>query len=190
MPRKPDPEVEVRILDAAEKLLHRGGEKAISMRKVAKLAKTNTPAVYRRFRDKKDILQALVRRYQQALFAAIQDCASLPEIGERALEFAISRPREYEVLTSGLLSRLSERRPNIEFLMKRSAEWLGGNPEDHGALVIALWCLMHGTAMLSISGTFTPRYGVELRSVYAAAVKVLVSQAGSLSSLSGSNGQH
>jgi AcrR family transcriptional regulator len=51
MPRKPDPDVEVRILDAADKLLHRGGEKAISMRKVAKLARTNTPAVYRRFRE-------------------------------------------------------------------------------------------------------------------------------------------
>jgi AcrR family transcriptional regulator len=189
MPRKPDPHVEIRILDAAEKLLHPGGERAISMRKVANLAKTNTPAVYRRFRDKEEILRALVRRYQQAFFATIQDCASLPEVADRALEFAVSRPREYEVLTSGLLPRLSERRPNIEFLMKRSAEWLGGNPEDHTALVIALWSLMHGTAMLSISGTFRPQYGVELRSVYGAAVKVLVSQAGSLSTLSHLNGQ-
>lgn len=177
MPRKPDPDVEARILVAAEKLLHRGGEKALSMRKVAKLARTNTPALYRRFRDKKEIMQALVQRSQRELFAAIKDCASLPELGERALEYALSKPREYEVLTSGLFSRLSERRPNIEFVMQRSAEWLGGKPEDHAGLVIALWCLMHGTAMLSISGTFTPQYGVELRSAYAEAVKILVSKA-------------
>jgi hypothetical protein len=87
------------------------------------------------------------------------------------------------------LTRLGERRPNIEFLMKRSAEWLGGNPKDHTALVIALWSMMHGTAMLSISGTFSPQHGVELRPVYAAAVKILLSQAGSLSSLSHLNGE-
>lgn len=180
MPRKPDPNVEARILDAAEKLLHRGGEKALSMRKVATLAGTNTPAVYRRFRNRKDILQALVQRNQQALFAAIRDCSSLLEIGERALEFALKHPREYEVITSGLLSRLSERRPNVEFLMQRCAEWLGGSPEDHTALVFALWSLMHGAAMLLISGTLSQQHAAELRSAYLRAIEALLSQEGKL----------
>ncbi|HZR56267.1 MAG TPA: helix-turn-helix domain-containing protein [Terriglobales bacterium] len=177
MPRKPDPRVEQRILDAAEKLLHRGGEKALSMRKVATLAGTNTPAVYRRFRNKNEILQGLVRRNQEALFEVLRPCSSFSEVGERALKFALEHRREYELLTSGLMSKVSERRPNVEFMMQKSAEWLGGDPEDHEALVIALWSLMHGTAMLLISETISPRYAAGLRATYAAAVEVLVSHA-------------
>ena len=52
MPRQIDPEVEGRIIQAARKLWHKGGEKALSMRAVAKAAGTNTPAVYRRFRNR------------------------------------------------------------------------------------------------------------------------------------------
>jgi len=181
MPRQADPNLEIRILKAAEKLLHRGGEKALSMRKVAITAATNTPAVYRRFRNKKDILRALLRRNQEALFDVLQRCSSLPEASQRALEFALGHPREYELITSGLFSRVSERRPNVEFMKQRSAEWLGGVPEDHTALVITLWSLMHGTAMLLISNMITSQYKAELRLVYTAAVEALVSQAGSLS---------
>jgi len=63
MARHSDPEVEVRILRAARDLWHEGGEAALSMRAVAKAAGTNTPAVYRRFRTREDILRALVLRY-------------------------------------------------------------------------------------------------------------------------------
>jgi AcrR family transcriptional regulator len=182
MPRQPDPSLEKRILDAAEKLLHRGGEKALSMRKVAITAGTNTPAVYRRFRNKKDILRALLGRNQDALFNTLRPCSSLLEASQLALEFALSHPREYELITSGLFSKVSDRRPNVEFLKQRSAEWLGGVPEDHTSLVIALWSLMHGTAMLLISNTITLRYAAELRVVYTAAVNTLVSQASNLTS--------
>jgi AcrR family transcriptional regulator len=177
MPRKPDPRVEQEILDAAGKLLHRGGEKALSMRKVAALAGTNTPAVYRRFRNKDEILKGLVRRNQEALFEVLRPCSSFSEIGEQALKFALEHRREYELLTAGLMSKVSENRPNVEFIMQKSAEWLGGDPEDHKALVVALWSLMHGTAMLIISETISPRYAAELRTAYATAVKLLVSHA-------------
>ncbi len=55
MPRRPDPDLEGKILDAAQKLWKKGGEKALTMRTVARAAGTNTPAVYRRFRDRDDI---------------------------------------------------------------------------------------------------------------------------------------
>ncbi len=181
MPRQPDPNVEKRVLDVAEKLLHRGGEQALSMRKVAMMAGTNTPAVYRRFRGKKDILRALVRRSQEALFKVLQPCSSVLEASEATLDFALSRPREYELLTSGLFSKVTDRRPNVEFMTQRSAEWLGGVPEDYTALVIALWALTHGTAMLLISNTMTPQYAADFRPIYRAAVKALVSQATGLS---------
>lgn len=181
MSRQPDPDVEKRVLDAAEKLLHRGGEKAVSMRKVAGAASTNTPALYRRFRNRQDILKALVRRHQEALFKELERCSSIPEASECALEYALKHPREYELLTSESFSKLSERRINVEFMMQRSAKWLGGVPENYRPLVIALWGLMHGTAMLLISNTITAQYAAELRLVYRAAVEALVSQRAALS---------
>lgn len=181
MPRQADPDLEVRILNAAEKLWHRGGEKALSMRRVAVAAGTNTPAVYRRFRNRKDILRAIVQRNQQALFQVLQPCSSLQEASQSALEFALSHQREYELITSGLISRIDEKRPNLEFMMKRSAEWLGGVPEDHSGLVLALWSLLHGTAMLLIAKTIPAQHTAELLSVFTAAVDALVSKASTLS---------
>lgn len=177
MPRQPDPHVEARILDAAARLVHRGGEKALSMRKVAAAANTNTPAVYRRFRDKKDILRALTQRNQQTVLKVLEPCRSLMEISERALQFALEHPREYQLLTSGLVSRVSDDRPNIEFVMRRSAEWLGGQPKDHMRLVLALWALMHGTVMLLSSTNLSREYEIELHCGYKAATESLIAQA-------------
>ncbi|PYP82066.1 MAG: TetR/AcrR family transcriptional regulator, partial [Blastocatellia bacterium AA13] len=55
MPRQPDPELEGRILHAADVLWRRGGEQALTMRAVAQAAGTNTPAVYRRFKNREDL---------------------------------------------------------------------------------------------------------------------------------------
>ena len=64
MARHSDPDLEARILQAARRLWHKGGESALSMRAIAKAAGTNTPAMYRRFRTRADILRALVSSYQ------------------------------------------------------------------------------------------------------------------------------
>jgi AcrR family transcriptional regulator len=61
MPRQPDPDLQERILNAAQKLWKKGAEKTLTMRAVAKAAGTNTTAVYRRFRNREDILRAAAR---------------------------------------------------------------------------------------------------------------------------------
>jgi len=65
MARRPDPELEERILKAARHLWKKGSGKALTMRAVARAARTNTPAVYRRFPHRDDILRALVRETRQ-----------------------------------------------------------------------------------------------------------------------------
>jgi AcrR family transcriptional regulator len=174
MPRQPDPHVEARILDAAQRLVHRGGENALSMRKVAAAAGTNTPAVYRRFRNKRDILIAITRRAQQAIFQVIEPCRTLLEISECVLEFALAHPREYQLLTSGLISRTADENPNVDFVVRRSAEWLGGQPKDHVRFVLALFALTHGTAVLLASNRLTEEYRAELRRGYKAAAESLI----------------
>ena len=74
MPRRPDPDLEALILKAAQKLWRKGGEKALTMRAVAKAARTNTPSVYRRFRTREDILRALLHRVRlDELLASVRN---------------------------------------------------------------------------------------------------------------------
>ena len=79
MPRHPDPDLEQRILDAASRLWARGGEKALTMRAVAKAAGTTTPTVYERYRDRDDILRPCACRPGSDLFAALSRTRTLRE---------------------------------------------------------------------------------------------------------------
>src|ERR1035437_5747908 len=97
MPRHPDPDLEGRILVAASKLWAKGGEHSLTMRAVAVAAGTNTPAVYRRFRDRKDILRALVERIRMEFVGSLDGAATPEEAGERYLDFALRHPHEYEL---------------------------------------------------------------------------------------------
>ena len=173
MPRKPDPALEARILNAARRLWIKGGDEALSMRAVARAAGTNTPAIYRRFPHRRDILRALVRKIQLDLFDALKDCKSPEEAGERTFAFAMRHRREYILITSGLLYQLAEPQPNYGFMKQRCAEWLGGNPEDYGRLVLALWSVVHGTAMILISKSAPKGTEDELPSVLSTVLKVL-----------------
>jgi AcrR family transcriptional regulator len=177
MPRQPDPLLEHRILQAARKLYMQGGEKSLSMRALAKLARTNTPAVYRRFRNRRAILHALMVGFQQDAYRLLQPCNSPQEACERLLDFALAHPREYQLTFSEWFSRFQEPRPNFEYLKKRFAEWLGGSPEDHSGLALGLWAQIHGTAMLLISKAVLAKDQAELRSVFTASVELLVNNA-------------
>lgn len=152
MPRHVDPDVERRIVLAARKLWHKGGEKSLSMRAVARAAGTNTPAVYRRFRNRADILGALVELYQKELFDVLEPCRSVQEMAKCYLQFALRRPKEYTLLMSAQTARRVEGRPNLNLALHRCAEWFGGRPEQYLPLVHAMVSLIHGHVMLKISG--------------------------------------
>lgn len=174
MPRHIDPDLERRVVEAARKLWHKGGEKALSMRAVAEASATNTPAVYRRFRSREDILRALVVSYQQELLTIVEPCKSLREIAEAMLEFALKRPREYQLMMSGLLGRMTKFRPNVELVLNRSAEWLGGAASDYRELIFAVWSMLHGFAMLRISGTLREEDFPAARTAVVTAVDLLI----------------
>src|SRR5215471_5441999 len=100
MPRYADPDLEKRVLDAAQKLWRAGGDRALSMRALARAAKTNTPAIYRRFRDRKDILRALMLRFRNRYVEAIQSSRSLEDSVEAYIDVALKHSREYELYFS------------------------------------------------------------------------------------------
>ena len=98
MPRHPDPDLEQRILDAASRLWARGGEKALTMRAVAKAANTTTPTVYERYRHRDDILRALRLVTRRELFATLNQTRTLREGLQSYLEFALAHSHAYEML--------------------------------------------------------------------------------------------
>jgi AcrR family transcriptional regulator len=174
MPRHSDPEVQGRILNAARKLWHKGGETALSMRAIAKAARTNTPAVYRRFRTREEILRALVRSYQEEFYSELVHCQTLQEAAECAVEFALRNPHEYELQMSDLLPRTTQERPNLEFVAKRCARWYGGEPSDYEALVLTVAALAHGIATLGMSGFFRKRDFPRARAAMSKVLEVTV----------------
>lgn len=180
MPRLANPVLEQRILRAATRLWHQGGEQALSMRAVAKAAGTNTPAVYRRFENREAILRALVRSYQDEMRQLIEPCSSIEEVGGSYLNFALKRPREYQLIMSGLLARVSKTRPNVDFLLARCSEWLGGPAEKHKNLVVAIWSLVHGLATLETSGTLRREDFPQARAAVESAIRLLIANAHSL----------
>ncbi len=156
MPRHPDPDLEKRILTAASRLWARGGEKALTMRAVASAAETTTPTVYERYRDRADILRALRLKARRELFAALSPTRSLTDAVHAYLNFALANTHGYEVLFDGVgrPPSLHEPWPSFNLLRQKLVERLGGTPRQHNRLMLAIWSLMHGTAMLIIRGGF------------------------------------
>jgi len=177
VPRRPDPDLEGKILDAAQKLWKKGGEKGLTMRAVARAAGTNTPSVYRRFRDRDDILRGLLQRVRREV-TGLLEAASSPEEGcERYLDYALSQPHEYELFyqheyelfRSAHSSRAGVKRvgePARDAMRRKLTEKLGGSAADHERLLMALWMVAHGAAMLLISRTILPADVAEARVVF------------------------
>lgn len=173
MPRQADPELEARVLKAAQKLWAAGGQKSLTMRAVAKAARTNTPAVYRRFKDRRALLRALLQKHQAALAGLIRRCNSPQEVCHCLLDYALSHPREYELIASRIVLASHLPRPNFEYVVQKAGDWLGGPGEQYRPLLIALWSLVHGTAMLLINDVI-PEHPAKVRSAFTTAVEELV----------------
>ena len=140
MARPPDPDLEDRILEAARKICKKGGEQALSMRAVARAARTNTPAVYRRFHSRNDILRALLLRSRDEVFQRLRTALSVEEACEGYLDFALSNPSEYQLyflhehdlfFSAGprrgatLNQTVKQKRPVVEFMKGKLAAQLG-----------------------------------------------------------------
>jgi AcrR family transcriptional regulator len=191
VPRRPDPDLEGKILDAAQKLWKKGGEKALTMRTVARAAGTNTPAVYRRFRDREDILRGLIQRIRLEIAAQLE-AASSPEEGcKRYLDYALNHPREYELFYEHsyelYYSPRSKRagvkvvgQPAKDAMRRKLTERLGGSPNDHERALTGLWMTVHGAAMLLIEKAILPEDAEEAGSVFSATVAALLREAGRL----------
>lgn len=150
MPRKADEGLEGRIVEAAYQLWSRGGEHALTMRSVAHAAKTTTPTLYERFKDKHDLLSFLRARARERMFAAVQPARSAMETCQLWLQFTRAHGNEYLLLTSNWAERRERKEPmpSYEFLKAKLAKELGETSGAQARLPLALVALVHGTALL------------------------------------------
>ncbi len=185
MPRPPDPDLEDRILNAAHKLWKKDGSRALTLRAVARAANTNTPAVYRRFRNRRDIVRALIRRTQQEFGSILEPCPSVEEAVAAYLRYALSHPHEYDLFyqylhelsgpaRTGRAPSPKDLRPNFAMMERKLSEQLGGAPEDNRRLGLALWALAHGTITLLLSKAVPSGQEAALRSGFTAAVRAML----------------
>jgi AcrR family transcriptional regulator len=185
MPRHPDPDLEDRILHAADVLWKRGGEKSLTMRAVARAAKTNTPAVYRRFKDRRDLVKALLLRIAGRIREHFQQGETIEDMAEAYVEYAVRLPNEYLLFYShvrelsppkgtGKARPIRESRPNFALLEKLLAKRLGGQPEEHTQLALEVWSTLHGTTMLLLQKSIPEGHEEELREACRVAVRTLL----------------
>jgi AcrR family transcriptional regulator len=166
-------------------LWKKGGEKALTMRTVARAAGTNTPSVYRRFRDRNDILRGLLQRIRWEIAAQMEGISSPEEGCERYLDYALRHPREYELffqkeyeLFYSARSLRAGYKPTVlpvrDAMRQKVAEKLGGSSGDHERVLMALRMLVHGAAMLLIEKAILPEDAGEARAVMTASVAALL----------------
>lgn len=173
MPRHIDPGLEIKVLEAARKLWIKGGGDALTIRDVARMAGTNPPALYRRFRDRDAILKALVEAYQADFMREIESSRSPKEFAVRVLEIALRRPQEYELFLWGLRRGVTEARPVAQLFMQRCAEAFGGSPQGYLNLALLLRSLLRGTVMHLMDKNEAAN-SERMKAAYACAVDILI----------------
>jgi AcrR family transcriptional regulator len=166
-------------------LWQKGGANALTMRAIAKATGSNTPTIYRRFKNRDDIVFALAQRVQQDIVKTLQLSRSPEETCAHYIEFASGHPHEYSLFLAypkGLWqpvrsrdqSALRNSTPFVELIRKQLAERLDGSIVEHTRLSLALWTLAHGAAALLISEGIPTQQAGELRSAFAAAANSLI----------------
>jgi AcrR family transcriptional regulator len=154
MPRRPDAALEGKIVDVAYRLWSQQGEEALTMRAVARAAKTTTPTVYHRFRDKRDLKHFLEERARQKLYDGLKSANTALEICRNALEFISTHGHEYRLLAADWGVRYAQRTPmrSYDHLRKALARELKIKGQQVDELAFQLFSLVHGTALLRPAG--------------------------------------
>jgi AcrR family transcriptional regulator len=155
------------LLRSAEKLLHRAGPAALSLRKIARAAGVSHNAPYRHFTDRDALLAALAAEGFRRLAAALAEAAAaapphgrLQATGRAYLAFARANSALYLLMFGPGLRRSGD--PELHAAALSALEALRGAAADtgspapgsraarHGA--VGAWALVHGLAHLIADG--------------------------------------
>jgi AcrR family transcriptional regulator len=160
------------ILAVARDLFLEQGLDGLSMRAVATRVGVSATAIYRHYRDKKDLLAATVAGGFQLFGGYLSQALQQPTprerllaTGQQVLRFAFEHPRYYQVLFMaweelGLLDlprpRPGTASPGLQFLLDRVDECARAGllraPADPMQTALLCWAEVHGLASLWLAG--------------------------------------
>lgn len=167
---KPNKELRAAILDEARQTLVAEGYRALSMRRIARAVGCTATSIYLHFRDKDDLLHALIHegleRLHEQLLSAVDGVEDPRRRCERLcrsyLEFALENREYYEVIFS-LHPEHMKRYPqalyrrargNLEFFADSIAAAAGraGERKDSDYLhAHVIWAQLHGAVTLHLT---------------------------------------
>lgn len=168
-----------RILDAAKQLFVKQGFDNVSMRRIAGAIEYSPAALYRYFKNKREILSTLRNEgFQQFVKSQRGRTEAIPDPLERLhsagrdyLHFALNEPEYFYLMfcTSceevDMEGDLAEKSMESYALFYQNVEEcvVGGifGDVDVNAVVFALWAGVHGLAHLANSGRFGLTVGVQ-----------------------------
>ena len=183
------------ILAAARDLFLERGLDGVSMRAVAERVGVSATAIYRHYRDKKELLAATVadgfELFRRSLAQALRRPTPRERLlatGERYLRFAFEHPRYYQVLFMaweelGLLDlprpSPGQLSPGLRFLVDRVDECAAAGllraPTDPLQTALLFWAEVHGLASLWLAGGGREHVGeVRYRALARGALRQLV----------------
>ena len=150
------------LIEAALRLVERGGPPSVSLRAVAREVGVSQAAPYAHFRDKRALMSAIAALGFERLRDRLREaeragCENLTELGKAYLAFAHDNPGLYGLMF-GPETEVDPADPALAqagreafaILARSSARPGDEGPGDPGP--VAAWALVHGLALLSMSG--------------------------------------
>ncbi len=155
-----------RLLDAARRQLVQHGYAHLTMRRVAARVGVTATAIYLHFKDKDDLIHALIDEGMEALHLALEASdvrtasprARLESLSRALIAFGLANPEYYEIMFLQHPERMSRFPADMYRRARRNLERFGEAVEpfvkegDPMLATHALWCLLHGTISLRLSG--------------------------------------
>ncbi|MEV8509002.1 TetR/AcrR family transcriptional regulator [Actinoplanes sp. NPDC051475] len=171
--RRGNPEVRVRLLEGAARLLAEEGPSALTLRRVATEADTSTMAVYTHFGSMADLADAVVdegfHRLAALLAAVPRTADAITDLAGLGLAYLVNgrqNPHLYAVMFGS--ASLGKYRPQtaderrrgrytfdeIVDAARRAVDQGRLRPAEPSAVAGQLWTAMHGYVMLEVGGYF------------------------------------
>jgi len=163
-------DLRVALITTGLKKLEEGSAESLSLREIAREIGVSATAIYRHFPDKDSLLSALAAE-GMAQLAREQKAAGkaggkegFAETGRAYVRFAMNNPALFRLVFSSLPAAADPNCANPEDspggLLRQSISDLAGpkaSDAQRKAGVLRAWALVHGLAMLILSGQIAPK---------------------------------
>ena len=163
-------DLRVALITTGLKKLEEGSAESLSLREIAREIGVSATAIYRHFPDKDSLLSALASE-GMAQLAREQKAAGkaggkegFAERGRAYVRFAMNNPALFRLVFSSLPAAADPNCANPEdspgWLLRQSITELAGpkaSDAQRKAGVLRAWALVHGLAMLILSGQIAPK---------------------------------